>query len=136
IWGLYLGAYPPYRAPPTAIPLNGGGPASATATIYGRIGSGQQALPPGSYSSAFSGSNTQIAYAAAGVGTCAAIGNSNATAAAFTVNADYSATCSVNAATLNFGSTGVLTAPLDGTTSLTATCSATTAYTNCTACRN
>jgi len=129
VWGSYLWAHSSYTAPTIDITLNGGGSGSATATIYGRISSGQQALPPGSYSSSFSGSNTQIAYAAAGVGTCAAIGNSNATAAAFTVSADYSATCSVSAATLNFGSTGVLASALDGATSLTATCSATTPYT-------
>src|SRR5215813_5503486 len=64
VWGSYLWAYSSYTAPTIDITLNGGGAGSATATIYGRIGSGQQALPPGSYSSAFSGSNTQIAYAA------------------------------------------------------------------------
>ena len=77
----------------------------------------------------FSGSNTQIAYAAATSGTCAAIGNTNATSASFTAGAGYSATCSVSAATLSFGSTGVLSAALDGTTSLTTTCSASTPYT-------
>ena len=129
VWGSYLWAYSSYTAPTIDITLNGGGAGSATATIYGRISSGQQSLPPGSYSSSFSGSNTQIAYAAAGVGTCAAIGNLNATSAAFTASATYSATCSVSAATLNFGSTGVLAAALDGTTSLTPTCSASTPYT-------
>jgi spore coat protein U-like protein len=129
VWGSYLWGYSSYTAPTIDITLNGSGSGNATATIYGRISSGQQSLPPSSsYSSSFSGSNTQIAYAAAGVGTCAAIGNQNATSAAFTVSASYSATCSVSAATLNFGSTGVLAAALDGTTSLTATCSATTPY--------
>jgi spore coat protein U-like protein len=128
-WGSYLWAYSSYTAPTIDITLNGGGAGSATATIYGRISAGQQVLPPGSYSSAFSGSNTQIAYAAATSGTCAAIGNTNATSASFTAGAGYSATCSVSAATLSFGSTGVLSATLDGTTSLTTTCSATTPYT-------
>jgi spore coat protein U-like protein len=127
--GLYLWAYSSYTAPTIDITLNGGGAGSATATVYGRISAGQQALPPGNYSSAFSGSNTQIAYAAATSGTCAAIGNTNATSASFTAGAGYSATCSVSAATLSFGSTGVLSAALDGTTSLTTTCSASTPYT-------
>ena len=129
VWGSYLWAYSSYTAPTIDITLNGGGAGSATATVYGRISAGQQALPPGSYSSAFSGSNTQIAYAAATSGTCAAIGNTNATSASFTAGAGYSATCGVSAATLSFGSTGVLSATLDGTTSLTTTCSATTPYT-------
>ena len=127
VWGSYLWAYSSYTAPTIDITLNGGGAGSATATIYGRISAGQQVLPPGSYSSSVSGSNTQIAYAAATSGTCAAIGNTNATSASFTTGAGYSATCSVSAATLSFGSTGVLSA--DGTTSLTMTCSASTPYT-------
>ena len=129
VWGSYLWAYSSYTAPTIDITLNGGGAGSATATVYGRISAGQQVLLPGSYSSSFSGSNTQIAYAAATSGTCAAIGNTNATSASFTAGAGYSATCSVSAATLSFGSTGVLSAILDGTTSLTTTCSATTPYT-------
>jgi spore coat protein U-like protein len=129
VWGSYLWAHSSYTAPTIDITLNGGGAGSATATVYGRISAGQQALPPGSYSSAFSGSNTQIAYAAATSGTCAAIGNTNATSASFTAGAGYTATCSVSAATLSFGSTGVLSAALDGTTSLTTTCSASTPYT-------
>ena len=129
VWGSYLWAYSSYTAPTIDITLNGGGTGSATATIYGRISAGQQALPPSSYSSSFSGSNTQIAYAAATSGTCAAIGNTNATSASFTASAGYSAICSVSAATLSFGSTGVLSAALDGTTSLTTTCSASTPYT-------
>ena len=129
VWGSYLWAYSSYTAPTIDITLNGGGAGSATATIYGRISAGQQVLPPGSYSSSFSGGNTQIAYAAATSGTCAAIGNTNATSASFTTGASYSATCSVSAATLSFGSTGVLSATLDGATSLTTTCSATTPYT-------
>ena len=129
VWGSYLWAYSSYTAPTIDITLNGGGAGSATATVYGRISAGQQVLPPGSYSSSFSGGNTQIAYAAASSGTCAAIGNTNATSASFTAGAGYSATCSVSAATLSFGSTGVLSATLDGTTSLTTTCSATTPYT-------
>jgi spore coat protein U-like protein len=129
VWGSYLWAYSSYTAPTIDITLNGGGAGSATATVYGRISAGQQVLPPGSYSSSFSGGNTQIAYAAASSGTCAAIGNTNATSASFTAGAGYSATCGVSAATLSFGSTGVLSATLDGTTSLTTTCSASTPYT-------
>src|SRR5262245_59793799 len=99
VWGSYLWAYSSYTAPTIDITLNAGGSGSATATVYGRISSGQQSLPPSSsYSSSFSGSNTQIAYAAASTGSCAAIGNQNATSAAFTVSATYSATCSVSAA--------------------------------------
>jgi spore coat protein U-like protein len=129
IWGSYLWSFSSFTAPTINITLNGSGAGSATATIYGRIRAGQQALPPGSYSSSFSGTNTQIAYAKASTGNCAAIGNTSATAAPFTVSATYSATCTVSATALNFGAAGVLAANVDGSSSLTTTCSATTPYT-------
>src|SRR5262249_30764807 len=111
IWGSYLWSFSgTYPAPTINLTLNSAASGSATATIYGRVRAGQQGVAPGSYSSSFSGNNTQIAYATASSGTCAQIGNSNSTAAAFTVSASYSAVCSISASTLNFGSAGVLAA--------------------------
>jgi spore coat protein U-like protein len=129
VWGSYLWGFPAYTAPQIDITLNILGNGSATRTIYGRVSAGQQTLPPGTYTSSFSGTNTQIAYNLALSGTCAQIGNTNATSAPFTVSASYSATCGVSASTLNFGTAGVLNAALDGSSTLTSTCSATTPYT-------
>lgn len=53
----------------------------------------------------------------------------NATAVPFTVTTTNLATCSVSATTLNFGSTGVLSAARDGSSTLTVTCDAATPYT-------
>jgi len=70
----------------------------------------------------------QIAYARSTVGTCAAIGATNATSVTFTVTATFPATCSVASTVHNFGSAGVLAAARDGTSTVTATCSSTTPY--------
>jgi spore coat protein U-like protein len=129
VWGSYLWAFPAYTAPQIDIPLDILGNGSATRTVYGRVYAGQQAVSPGSYTSSFSGSNTQIAYNVSLLGTCAQIGSTNATAAPFTVNATYSATCAVAATTLNFGTAGVLNSTVNGSSTLTTTCSATTPYT-------
>ncbi len=127
VWGSHLWGFT-QRPPTINISLNGSGNGSATRSIFARISTGQQTRPTGTYASSFSGSNTQIAYARSTVGNCAAIGATNATAAPFTVTATYPAICSVSAATLNFGATGVLTTAVNGSSTLTATCSSTTPY--------
>ncbi len=130
VWGSYLWAYSgSYPAPTIDFTLNAGGSMITSVTIYGRVAAGQQALPTGSYASSFGGSATQIAYAPASTGSCPVIGNTNATAAAFTVSANYAATCGISATTLDFGSHGVLASAVDGASSLRATCSAATPYT-------
>jgi spore coat protein U-like protein len=128
VWGSYLWAFPSFTAPTINLTLGAGGNGSTTATIFGRVSAGQQTLPPGTYTSSFSGTNTQIAFDITS-DSCAAMGNRNAKSAPFTVTATYPATCSVAAATLNFGSHGVLSANVDASSTLTATCSSTTAYT-------
>jgi spore coat protein U-like protein len=113
VWGSYLWRFA--QTPPTInISLNGGGSGSTTSTIYAQVSADQQTLPTGTYTSSFSGTNTQISYAQSTVGTCAAIGATNATAAPFTVTATYPATCAISATTLNFGTVGVLTAAVGG----------------------
>ena len=128
VWGSYLWSFTSYTPPTIDITLDGSGNGSANRTIYARISAGQQALPPGSYSSIFGGGDTQIAYNSATAGTCAQIGTTNATSAPFTAGASYSATCTISATTLDFGTTGVLAAAVNGTSTLTTTCSATTPY--------
>jgi spore coat protein U-like protein len=128
VWGSYLWSFSSFTAPTINLTLGTGGTGSTTATIFGRVSAGQQTLAPGTYTSSFSGTNTQIAYDIT-TDNCATIGTKNATSAAFTVTATYPATCSVAAATLNFSSQGVLTANVDASSTLTATCSSTTAYT-------
>jgi spore coat protein U-like protein len=129
IWGSYLWSSPSVTPPTIDISLNNSGAGSATATIYGRVFAGQQTLPPGTYTSSFSSTQTQIAYSQTSTSTCAQIGSTNATSAAFTVTATYSATCTLASTNLNFGSAVSLSSLLTGTSTLTATCSSTTPYT-------
>lgn len=125
LWG-FAGSYP---SPTIDIPLNGSGSGGASITVYGQVWSGQQTLPAGVYSSAFSGTQASVAYAYSTVGTCPTIGSSRATSASFSVMANNAAICSVNASILNFGSTGVLASALDATSAITLTCTNAAPYT-------
>jgi spore coat protein U-like protein len=128
VWGSYLWGFAP--TPPTInVALDATGSGSASRTIYARVTAGQQAVPPGTYTSTFAGSDTQIAYAQSTVGSCAVIGATNATSAPFTVTASYPAICSIASTAHGFGTAGVLNVAHAGTSTVTATCSATTPYT-------
>jgi spore coat protein U-like protein len=129
IWGSVLWSYPTIGPPTIDIPLTAGGTGSATVTLYGRVYASQQTLAPGTYSSSFGAADVQIAYKQVGNQSCSQIGSSNAVAASFTVTANYAPSCTVAATTLNFGSTGFLSASIDGSSTLTPTCSASTPYT-------
>src|SRR6266567_2495455 len=123
VWGSNLWAFAgSYPSPTVDVALNSGGSGNASLTVYGQVWSGQQTLPAGSYASSFSGTQASVAYAYSTVGTCATIGSSHATSAAFTVTASNATNCSVNASTLNFGSAGVIRSAVDATGSVTVTC--------------
>ena len=70
-----------------------------------------------------------MAYAYSTTGTCATIGSSHATSASFSVTATNATNCMVSASPLNFGSTGVLRAALDGASSVSVTCTSAAPYT-------
>jgi spore coat protein U-like protein len=130
VWGSNLWAFAgSYPSPTLDIPLNGSGTGSGSLTLYGQIWSGQPTLPAGTYTSSFSGTQSSVAYAYSTVGTCPTIGNSNATSTAFMVTANNSATCAVSASNLNFGSAGVLQSSVDGTSTVSITCTNSTPYT-------
>jgi spore coat protein U-like protein len=130
VWGSNLWAFAgSYPSPTVDVALNGSGSGSASQTIYGQVWPGQQTLPAGVYSSAFSGTQASVAYAYSTVGTCATIGSSHATSSPFTVTATDTTNCSVNASTLNFGSVGVLRSAVDATSSITVTCTNALPYT-------
>lgn len=130
VWGSNLWGFAgSYASPTIDVALDGSGVGTASQTIYGRIWTGQPTLPAGLYSSSFAGTQTSIAYAYSTVGTCATIGNSHATAAPFTVTATNATVCSVSASTLNFGSTGVLRAALDASSTISVTCTNAAPYT-------
>jgi spore coat protein U-like protein len=95
--------------------LQGG---SRSRTIFGRVFSGQQTVPAGSYLSAFSGIDASITVNCSGP----------ATTTTFNVTATVPTSCTVTANNLNFGTVGVLTANTDATTTLSPKCTNGAAY--------
>jgi spore coat protein U-like protein len=125
LWG-FAGSFP---SPTIDITLDSGGSGNAARTIYGRIPPGQRTLLSGAYTSSFAGGQTTMAYDYSTVGTCATIGASHGTTAAFTVSANNVTTCTVSASTVNFGSSGVLQAALDATGTISVVCTNAAPYT-------
>jgi spore coat protein U-like protein len=127
VWGSRTWGKAP--TPPTVnVTLSGTGSGTVSTTMYGRIFSGQTALPAGLYSSDFSGANTQVAYAYSTVGTCSAIGLTNATAVPFIAKANYGGSCAVTATNLDFGTRGVLTSAVDAANTISVTCTSGATY--------
>ena len=124
IWGSYSG---PASALPLTVTLNASGTGSANAQIFGRIYSGQQAVPAGTYTSSFA-SAASITYDYATAGTCAAIGAAHQTPTPFSVGTNDSNTCTISAAALNFGTISVTTSQTAATATLTANCTSGTGY--------
>ena len=127
VWGSRLWGFP-YNPPTININLNGSGLGSATRTIFARVWAAQQTRPAGIYISAFTGTNTAIAYAYTTVGNCAVIGGTNSTQAPFTVTATNVTTCTVSATTVDFGTTGVIQTAVDATGTLSVICTASAPY--------
>lgn len=126
IWGSHTWGFPP--TPPTLeVHLTAGGVGSTSATIYAQIPAGQTTLGAGTYSSAFSGTNTAVRYAYRSGATCASI-TSNNTQVPFTVTANNAITCTATASDLNFGTVTTLASNLDVNGSASVTCSNGAAY--------
>lgn len=130
VWGSHLWGFAGSLPSPTIdIPLDGAGNGNSNQTIFGQVWSGQRTVPAGTYLSSFSGAQVTVAYDYATMGTCATIGSSHGTSASFTVSTVNVTTCSVNAGTVNFGSTGILQSALDATGSIGVTCTNSAPYT-------
>jgi spore coat protein U domain-containing protein, fimbrial subunit CupE1/2/3/6 len=126
VWGsrLWAGA-----APTTDIGLVLLGKGDTSRTMFARIPPGQQAVPPGTYTTSFAG-HTAINYDAYTLilpPNCATLSAPTGTAP-FTVTATVVPTCSVSATLLDFGNAGVLTSNIDSSNSLSVTCTNTTSY--------
>lgn len=95
------------------------GSGSAAQTVWGRLAGGQQGLPPGSYLA--SGQTASYTF-----GTTAACGTGRI--ATIPAQAEYPASCRISAGTMTFNAPGLLTASVDATSTLSATCSSTAPY--------
>lgn len=100
-------------------------------TMYGRVVGGQTGAAPGAYLDSYAFADTAISVAqqtgATAPTTCS--GTMTNGPFTFTVSATITKSCTVSAATLDFGTiNGFLTANVDQTTALQTTCTSGTAY--------
>jgi spore coat protein U-like protein len=102
------------------------GTSTQTRTLYGRVYSGQQTVPAGSYLSSFSSTDAEIQYGLLSLGSCNLLTNTNTTS--FNVTATVPTTCTVAANNLNFGTAGTLSANTDASTTLQPACTSGTPY--------
>lgn len=103
----------------------GGG--QATRTIFGRVFAGQQSVPAGSYSSAFTGLDASINYGllSSFLG-CGILTTTNTTT--FNVTATVPTTCTLSTNNLDFGGAGLLNSNKDSSTLLSVSCTNGTSY--------
>ena len=122
VWGSYTWAASP-RPPAMTVTLNGSGNGSASQAMFGRLYNQQGTLPTGTFSSVFSGTNTQIDYGYAPGFTCGPTLSSRVQQVPFTVRTTNSTSCTVLATDLNFGTHLDLSAPVLATNAIQVTCS-------------
>jgi spore coat protein U-like protein len=129
IWGQRQ-TVPTYTPFQLDIPIPAGGTASGSATVYGRIASGQPAKPSGSYTASFTGgtggegritTDTTLS--------CSSLPNVPRTRFGLSSSVAIGAACAVTASDINFGTVGSLATLHDGTGQLQAACSLSTPYT-------
>jgi spore coat protein U-like protein len=118
-WGSSLWAAGGASAVVVAFPGSLIGTQTKTATVYGRVYSGQQTVKAGSYLSTFSSTNAEIMWP---VSSSSCSGFTGTATTSFNVTTTVPTTCSIATNNLNFGTAGVLTANTDATTTLTPTC--------------
>lgn len=103
------------------------GTVTRTATLYGRVYSGQQTAPAGRYETEFGTAGAVIQYGLLSLVSCNLL---TATARTnFEASATVSTNCSVNANDLNFGALGVLNTAVYANTTVSPVCTNGTPYT-------
>ena len=95
-------------------------------TVYGRFFASQQTVAPGSYTAAFT-ANPFIRYANRGATACPTGGLTASTS--FSATATVLSSCNINATTVNFGSSGILSGTTDAQGTLSIQCSPSLPYT-------
>ncbi|HXS72602.1 MAG TPA: spore coat protein U domain-containing protein [Rhodanobacteraceae bacterium] len=109
-----------------------GGNAQGTTTIYARVLGGQTAAVTGNYIDTFPAGQTTFTFTTHNGGgtpppSCAASGTPG-TFNGFTVTANVTAQCTVNASTLDFGPVGLLTAAIGQSSTVSVQCATGIAY--------
>jgi spore coat protein U-like protein len=102
---------------------NTSGNISGTITVFASLAGSQQAAIPGAYSESMATNTLQYN---AITGTCP-VGTSTTTYS-FTVTATVTTSCNISSTNLNFGSTGLLSANVNGSSTVTPQCTNGTPY--------
>lgn len=111
--------------------MNSNSAPSGTITVYARVTAGQNTVPPGSYSSAFSGADVEFFRLKKDDTDCMSdpLENKAATVSpSFHVTISPIADCLVSVGSLAFGTRGLLTQAVDATASIGAKCTNGTPY--------
>lgn len=129
VWGSFFWAFAA-RPPTINLALGAGGSATQSVTIYGRVFGSQGTVPPGSYSSSFTAAAVIVRYRNGTMNACGmgALGWMTANPT-FSATATIASNCLVSANNVNFGSHGILSAPVDATGAVATACTVGTAYT-------
>jgi spore coat protein U domain-containing protein, fimbrial subunit CupE1/2/3/6 len=110
--------------------LGGNSTTSGTVTMYGRVLGGQTTVVPGAYTDNYGTYDTAVTInqqtGNTAPGSCS--GTATSTYFPFTVSATVVKKCTVTASTLNFGTVGLLTSAINGTSALGVQCSNGTPY--------
>ncbi len=106
------------------VPLNAAGTGAAVnRTIYGRVFAGQQTVPPGTYTAAFTGTLTHVRSRYTSTGQLCPAMTAGTLAWAFSMSATVPSKCVVTSASLNFGAPTSLATQIDASTNLGVSCS-------------
>jgi spore coat protein U-like protein len=127
VWGSYTWSASP-RPPSMSITLSASGSGSASQTIYGRLYNQQSGVPTGTFSSVFSGANTQIDYGYSSAFSCGSTLSPRVQNVPFTVRTTNNSSCSISTMTLDFGSQPNLNVAKSASNIISITCTAGTLY--------
>ena len=127
VWGSYTWSAAA-RPPVLTISLPASGSGSGSQTMFGRLYNKQGVLPTGTYSSVFSGVNTQIDYGYAPGFNCGPALSSRVQNVPFVVRTTNNSSCILATTELNFGSQVSLGSQILSSNSLQVTCTAGTVY--------
>ncbi|KAA0970608.1 spore coat protein U domain-containing protein [Aureimonas fodinaquatilis] len=97
-----------------------------SAPVYARLYRGATIPPPGLYVASFTGNNAYVDYGLTALLGCGTLTARSTTS--FNVSARVESQCSVTAAPLNFGTTGVIRTAIDAATNLSVQCTPGTTY--------
>ncbi|MFT3988417.1 spore coat U domain-containing protein [Aestuariivirga sp.] len=130
VWGSFVWPYAP-TAPTIDITIGTSGSGTASATVYARVFPGQPALPPGTYQSNFSGNHTLVAfqYRNTVAQSCDTINTTNGVTTPFLASAVVAPSCSISATVLDFGQASSTGVAIDGSNTISVTCTSGTPYT-------